>query len=318
MNINPKKLPALLLVTASPVTRSFFETITDKLEDYALISVNSEIEALDYLDKTFISFIVIDENTPYVELIPLCEKIRALPGLGQPPILVITAHLKKSFTRNLLQAGATDFLREPLDEDEFFHRMEMASTVKETEQKITTLTTHFSGDVTSGVSLKKRAIMDDRATKIIEVALQEKSSLSLLLMEVDQYQKFQKKRGENAAHALLIDFDDHLQKLMRIQDLLFNQKEGRFAAFLPKTSEKGSQLIAENIQEYLETETFSAGNIRFNLTISIGVATLANSGDVTKSPAVNLERLLAATTSCLNEAKKKGNTVVSQSQMRGK
>jgi len=125
--MKPRKLPALLLVTSSPITRSFFETITDKLEDYALISVSSEIEALDYFDKTFISFIVIDENTPYIELIPLCEKIRKLPGLGHTPILIITGHLKKSFTRNLLKAGATDFLREPLDEDEFFHRMEMAT-----------------------------------------------------------------------------------------------------------------------------------------------------------------------------------------------
>jgi len=315
--MKPRTLPALLLVTASPITRSFFDTITDKLEDYALISVSSEIEALDYFDKTFISFIVIDENTPYIELIPLCEKIRKLPGLGHTPILIITSHLKKSFTRNLLNAGATDFLREPLDEDEFFHRMEMATNIMETQQKITSITTQIATDSKRGSSMKKRAIMDDRATKIIEIALLEKSSLSLLLMEIDQYQKFQKARGENAAHALLINFEEHLQNLMRVQDLLFNQKLGRFAVLLPKTSERGSQLIAENIQEYLETETFSAGNIQFNLTISIGVATLENSGDVTKSPAVNLERLLKATTICLNEAKKKGNTVVSQSKIRG-
>lgn len=318
MKMRPKKLPTLLLVTDSPVIRVFFETITDNLEDYALICVNSQIEAEDFLNKTYISFIVIDENTPYIELIPLCEKIRTLREHAHTPILIITGHLKKAFTRNLLKAGATDFLREPLDEDEFLLRMEMASDIMETQQKITALSTRLPTGLTSTTSLNKRAIMDDRATKIIAVALSEKTSLALLLMEIDQYQKFQKARGENASHALLIDFGDHLQKLMRIQDLLFNQKYGKFAVFLPKTSEKGSQLIAENIQEYLETETFSAGNIRFNLTISIGVATLENSGDLTKSPAVNFERLLAAATTCLNEAKKKGNTVVSQSKMRGK
>jgi two-component system, cell cycle response regulator len=318
MKMRPKKLPTLLLVTDSPTIRVFFETITDNLEDYALICVNSQIEAEEFLVKTFISFIVIDENTPYIELIPLCEKIRTLRDHAHTPILIITGHLKKTFTRNLLKAGATDFLREPLEEDEFLLRMEMASDIMETQQKITALSTRLPTGLTSTTSLNKRTIMDDRATKIIEVALSEKTTLALLLMEIDQYQNFKKARGENASHALLIDFEDHLQKLMRIQDLLFNQKQGKFAVFLPKTSEKGSQLIAENIQEYLETETFSAGNIRFNLTISIGVATLENSGDLTKSPAVNLERLLAAATICLNEAKKKGNTVVSQSQTRGK
>ncbi|NGX50163.1 MAG: Response regulator PleD [Chlamydiae bacterium] len=314
MKMKPKKLPTLLLITASPTTRAFFEIITDKLEEYALICVSSEIEALDYLTKTFISFIVIDEKTPYVELTPLCEKIRSLNGHRYSPILIITGHLKKTFTRNLIKAGATDFLREPLDEDEFLHRMEMASESMETQQKITTLSTSLSTAAASGISMHERAIMDDRATKIIEVALNEKSALSLLLMEIDQYQKFQKSRGEKAAHALLIDFTEHLQRLIRIQDLLFNQNHGKFALFLPKTSERGSQLIGENIQEYLEGETFSAGSIRFNLTTSIGVATLENAGDVTRSPATNLERLLAAASLCLNRAKETGNCVVSHSK----
>ncbi|MGE0198779.1 MAG: diguanylate cyclase [Simkaniaceae bacterium] len=319
MKMRPKKLPTFLLMTNSPVIRSFFETITDKLEDHALIAVNSEIEALDYLDKSYISLIILDDKTPYVDLIPLCEKIRSLKEYYHTPIIIITGHLKKTFTRNLLKAGATDFLTEPLEEDEFLLRMEMASEIMETQQKITTLSSRLSTTTSlEGTSLQKRAIMDDRATKMVETALSEKSTLSVLLMEIDQYQKFQKARGENAAHALLLDFEDHVQKLMRIQDLLFNQKQGKFAIFLPKTSEKGSQLIAENIQEYLETETFSAGTIRFNLTTSIGVATLQNSGDPTKNATVNLERLLSAATLCLNEAKKKGNTVVSQSQMRGK
>lgn len=316
--MKPKKLPTLLLVTESPVTRAFFETITDQLEDYALICVSSEMEALDYLDKTYITFIVIDEKTPYIELIPLCQKIRDQRDYGHTPILIITGHLKKTFTRNLLKAGATDFLREPLDEDEFFHRMEMASEIMETQQKITSLSTRLPTSSTGGSSLSKRAIMDDRATKIIETALSEKFALSILLIEIDQYQKFHKSRGENASHALLLGFEDHLQKLMRGQDLLFNQKQGKFAVFLPKTSEKGSQLIAENIQEYLETEIFSAGNIKFNLTISIGVATLESSGDPTKSASVNLERILSQAVICLTEAKKRGNTVVTQSQMRGK
>lgn len=316
--MKPKKLPTLLLVTESPVTRAFFENITDQLEDYALICVSSEMEGLDYLDKTFITFIVIDEKTPYVDLIPLCQKIRDLKDYDHTPILIITGHLKKTFTRNLLKAGATDFLREPLDEDEFLLRMEMANEIMETQQKITSLSTRLANSPVGGSSLSKRAIMDDRATKIIETALSEKFALSILLMEIDQYQKFYNARGENASHALLLDFEDHLQKLMRSRDLLFNQKQGKFAVFLPKTSEKGSELIAENIQEYLETVIFSAGNIKFNLTISTGVATLENSGDPTKSASANLERMLNQAMICLTEAKKKGNTVVTQSQMRGK
>ena len=224
--------------------------------------------------------------------------------------MIITGHLKKSFTRNLLKAGATDFLREPLEEDEVFLRIEIANTTLNTQQKMAKLSPHFVAHSSTVTNLNTRAIIDDRATKIINTAMVNNTSLVLFLIEIDQYQEYKKILGQHAAQHLLIDFTDHLRKLIRIQDSLFDQRHGKFAVFLPKTSKKASQLIAENIQEYLETESFSAGNLSFCLTISVGLATLASCGKPTKSPGINLERLLAKATHCLNEAKKKGNSVV--------
>ena len=131
--LKPNKLPTLLLITDSPVTRVFFEEAISNLEDYSLVCSNSSIDAFDSLHKTYVSFIVIDENTPYIDLAEMCMKIRKLKEYQNTPILIITAHLKKSFTRRLLKAGATDFLREPLEQDEFFHRMEMANEIKKTK-----------------------------------------------------------------------------------------------------------------------------------------------------------------------------------------
>lgn len=312
IKLKPKKLPTLLLVTGSPIVRTFFETVKIKLEDYALICADSDREALHYIETTFINFVVIDDKTPKIELIPLCKKIRTTRDHEHTPILIITGHLKKTFTRNLLKAGATDFLREPLDEDEFLHRMEMASDIMETQQKITALSTRLTLPSHSGTSLKNRTIMDDRAIKVIEEALSKKTSLALLIMEMDQYQKFQKSRGENAGHALLVNFEDQIQKLLRYQDLLFNQKEGKFALFLPETPEKETQSIAQNIQQSLERESLSSGIIRFDLTLSIGIVMLEKAGDVNKSPAFNLQRLMSAAENCLNQAKKTGNTIISQ------
>ena len=148
-------------------------------------------------------------------------------------------------------------------------------------------------------------------------ALSEKTQLALLMIAIDQYPPDFKTRGENVAHALTLDFEDHLQKLTRSQDLLYNQNQGKFAMFLPKTSCKAAVFIAENVQEYLDTEIFSAGNIRFNLTVSIGITSLDQSGDVTKSAAVNLERLFQGASECLKRASEKQNHIVSQSSKPG-
>ncbi|QVL57684.1 MAG: diguanylate cyclase [Simkaniaceae bacterium] len=311
MNLKPKKLPTLLLVTSLPLVRAFFERAIDKIEEYALIITSSRLETLEYLEKTYISFIVIDEKTANIQLRSLCEEIRRFRGYDHTPILIITGHLKKTFARDLIKAGATDFLREPLDEEEFLLRMEMASDVMETQSKISTLTTHFSTQKMASSSLEKRSILDDRATRLIHEALAEKTALALILLELDQYNQILSAQGENVAHALTLDCEDSLQKLMRAQDLLYNQNHGKFAIFLPKTSCKASEFIAENIMEYLDAEIFSAGSLRFTLTASIGIATLEQTGDVTKNDTINLERLMKGATSSLNKAKEKKNTIIS-------
>ncbi|WP_316359560.1 diguanylate cyclase domain-containing protein [Candidatus Neptunichlamydia sp. REUL1] len=312
MAIKPKKLPTLLLLTDNPLMRAFFEGVIAKIEAHALIIASSKLEALEYLDRTYISIIVVDEKIPNLALIPLCTDIRTLKDYAHTPILIITAHLKKSFIRNLIKAGATDFLREPLEEDEFLLRMEMAGGVMETQAKMATLSSCMSKDAPSNASLEHRAVLGDRATKLVGQALSEKTQLALLLLEIDQYPQIVETRGENVAHALTLDFEDHLQKLIRSQDLLYNQNHGKFAVFLPKTSCKAAVFIAENISEYLDSEIFSAGNIRFTLTVSIGVASLDQAGDATKSAAINLERLSSCASQCLKKANEKKDTIVSE------
>ena len=315
--LKPNKLPTLLLITDSPVTRVFFEEALSQLEDYSLLCSNSSVDAFDSLHKTYISFIVIDENTPYIDLAEMCMKIRKLKDYQHTPILIITAHLKKSFTRRLLKAGATDFLREPLEQDEFFHRMEMAKEMKKTQQKMSSLSSRLTVGPSENASMEERVVLDDRAVKLISNALADETALALLMIEIDQYDHFHKAHGTKAGNGLLIDFQDHLQALMRGQDLLFSQKKGKFLVLLPRTTSKAAQFIAENIQESLEMETFHSGEIAFNLTVSIGLVTLDEEGSKTKSASFNFDRLMQAATSCLNEAKKKGNAIVAHLPKRG-
>jgi diguanylate cyclase (GGDEF)-like protein len=316
MILKPKKLPTLLLITSSPIVRTFFELVIDKLENYALLISESHLETLEYLEKTEVSFIVIDEKTTNLQLRPLCEEIRRHRNYGNTPILIITNHLKKSFTKDLIKAGATDFLRQPLDEDEFFLRMDLAQDVMITQAKIAGLTSHLAKQTTSTPSLEKRSFLDARATRLIHEAISGKTTLALILLEIDQYGQILKSSGENVAHALTLDLEDHMMRLMRAHDLLYNQNRGRFAIFLPKTSCKASEFIAENILEYLDTEIFHAGNIRFTVTASMGIATLEQTGDPTKNDTINLESLINGAQTCLNQAKNKKNTIVSYSQKR--
>ena len=126
----------LLVITTSPVTRSFFA----RIEDYSPIFATSEADALESLTRSEVSCIVLDEKNAGLDPFALCVKIRALPEHAHTPLVVITGHLKKSFIRSLLKAGATDFLTEPLTSEEFHLRMDVATKKEKTEAKMKKIT----------------------------------------------------------------------------------------------------------------------------------------------------------------------------------
>jgi diguanylate cyclase (GGDEF)-like protein len=308
----------LLLVTESPALHLFFKNALETLDHYTLFYSDSPARAFDSLHQVLIHFIVIDETLGETDLADLCLKIRQLKQYQYTPILVLTSQLKKSAIRRLLKAGATDFLREPLEEEELFHRMEMALEMKTTRQKIAGLTSHFCDEPCENMSLKGRAILDDRAVKMISQALEEKTDLSMILLDLDQYKSLEGKRGDKEAKALLADFGAYLHSLMRGQDLLFSQGHGKFVILLPKTSPRASQFIAENIRESLEMTPFHTGGIPLHLTLSMGLVSLNQDKTNTESVSLNFDRLIRIGNQCLEKAKAKGgHTIVVHSPKGG-
>ena len=300
----------ILIVTASPFTRNFFEEAVLLLEHHTFIFAYSAIAAMECLSKSHVDCVIIDEKTPSIPLISFCKKIRTLKTYENLPILIITGQLKKSFASEMISAGANDFLREPLDKDEFFLRLQMMEERRRTEQKTIPLTYHLhrkEGEITP---LNERILLDDRAAKMISEAIIEGHSISLVMLEIDQYESIARTEGGDIANTLYSSFHAHLEKLIRHQDLLFRQKEGKFIIVLPKTSGRAAFFIAENIEETLETELFSINEKEIKVTVSMGIANLEGGKKTEKSSPYNLNRLLDAAMLCLLEAKQTGNTII--------
>ncbi len=269
-----KKLPTLLLVTQKPKVLSFFEGLKGEIDDLVLIPSRSEQDALDDLKRHPISLIVVDEKIPNIDLPALCEKIRAFSEYSHTPILIITGHLKKSFIRPLIKAGATDFLTEPLDKDECLMRIEIAKETKKTAQKMKALTPKFDSRAPEKATLNTKSIIDNRLVMVIEAALKEKSELTMVMLEIPN------SSGE--------EMTERIEPLIREQDLLIPQKEGRYVIVLPKTSKRAAEFIVENLCDAL-----IAGS---SLTLSSSLVTLAEDGNQEKPASYNLERLVQAAT----------------------
>lgn len=280
-------LPGLLLISQSALRiNSIKKSLSDAFYVKDCAKSDEIWEIIPYLNP---EFVILDDKTSGIEPLNFCQKFRKLRD--SVPILVITTNLKKSYTRQLMQAGATDFLREPFDVDDLIHRVTLAQEFQGTQQKMLDLS-HFIQAPMSGESLKKRLVIDERVINAVAKAQEKQHNLSLLVAEVD-------KKTDDASTA----FETALKKYLRPQDLLSRIEVGKFVIIMPKTSKSAAHHMGDEIQEAIRALGFTA---------TIGCAELGAGTGAAISPHQSLDVLLNLATACLKEAKAQGEKIVSQ------
>jgi len=99
-------------------------------------------------------------------------------------------------------------------------------------------------------------------------------SLSLLLMDIDNFKKVNDVYGHQCGDEVLKRLAEVIQNNIRGIDKAFRYGGEEFVAILPETPKDQAVLIAERIRKGLEKQTFLFNNIQLKqVTISLGVAT---------------------------------------------
>ncbi len=94
-------------------------TINDNVAAHAFVSPT---EALAWAERTTPDLVITDYKMPTLDGAEFTRRFRAISGCEDVPVLVITAYDDRAFRLAALEAGATDFLRSPVDHAEFVTR----------------------------------------------------------------------------------------------------------------------------------------------------------------------------------------------------
>lgn len=270
--------PGLLVITSSAIKGNIIKKALG--EEYLIRILDHPEDALISLKHLRPELFILDDKA--LDVIDFCSEIRALPAYRNTPIMVITSNLKKSATRAFLKAGVTDCLREPFDEHALRQRIATAKRSSTTSSKMTGFGSKVGSFMVGNTTLKDRKVIDEQMVEAVQEAKDHHDQLSLLLVEP----------FGSVDHS---DFEAHLKKWIRPQDLLSRNGEKQFAIILPRTSKKAASLIAENLSEAFETSPYRA---------HIGVANMAEFGEMSPDKSFNL--MLSLASDCLNEEQQKG------------
>ncbi|MFW2366765.1 MAG: HDOD domain-containing protein [Desulforhopalus sp.] len=144
----------------------------------------------------------------------------------------------------------------------------------------------------------------------ISRTIRHRSSLSILLIDIDHFKKFNDTFGHQAGDFVLTEFADCIRTNIRQYDTLARYGGEEFVVILPETNNEQGLCVAEKLRTIIEKHSFSNEGETYHVTASFGQA----SADPADDDDFSKNELISQADKALYEAKKKGrNQVVTYS-----
>ena len=304
--------PLVLVFARASLHVQFLRNCLGQTHD--LVESTTPQACLEMLHNLAVDFLIFDEKLVKDEVDIYLKEVTSMPGYDRLPIIMISRNLKKQFGREMKELGVSGMLREPLDETEVFIILKKSDRRHQMQEKISKIATRIPTQCHNPeIEFKHRNLLNDKASKQIRSTLKEKQSLSLLMMEIDQFHVTTKGYEDSVTSELLDKIEDNLSKVLRPQDILIPLGGGKFMIILPKTSKTAARILAESVQTTVELEAFSLDGEYFHLSVSMGIASRhldeVQSGS---QPMVQLNRLVALATGYVIESKHSGGQIIAE------
>ncbi len=150
-------------------------------------------------------------------------------------------------------------------------------------------------------SLYNYRFLQQRLDEEIERARRYAKDLSLLMIDVDEFKRFNDTHGHIAGDRALADLGRVLRTNVREVDVVCRYGGEEFSVVLPETDAAGAYVVAEKIREAIALNEFldAEHNAGVNLTVSLGLATFP-------AHATDKEALLKMADDALYQAKSGG------------
>ena len=281
-----------------------------------LIVASSAKESFELLEmgtpeitRSAIDLILMDNVMPEVDGIEATRRIKEVEALRDIPIIMVTASEEIDTLQSAFDAGVIDFLKKPFNKVELIARVKSALKLKHEmdirKQAMRRLELLSSLDGLTGISNRRH--FDDFLSREWRRAAREGTPLSLILIDIDFFKKYNDGYGHQAGDSCLKKVAKKLSEIAnRPGDLAARYGGEEFVIVLGSTGVKTAADFAEKIRVDVEEmkmphEYREGDNI---VTISLGVASFFS--DKTSSPAA----LIGAADKALYKAKEKGRNKV--------
>jgi diguanylate cyclase (GGDEF)-like protein len=174
-----------------------------------------------------------------------------------------------------------------------------AATALSNLRLLQTMKTQANVDELTG--LYNRRFLEDYARKLLAMASRKRTSVSVIMMDLDHFKTFNDRFGHELGDRILRQFAKTVSQAMRETNLAARHGGEEFVVLLPDTGARDCLAVAERIRKAVERMVVPSGTDQPlpKITVSAGIAVYPEHGHT-------VEELLIASDKALYESKRTG------------
>jgi diguanylate cyclase (GGDEF)-like protein len=241
-------------------------------DDYQVVSVTSGEKCMEYVISNPVDLILLDVIMPEIDGYEVCRQLKANPITKKIPVVFLSVKGEVKDETKGLELGAIDYITKCTCAAIIKARIKNYLELKKNSDILEKFS--FIDGLTG---LFNRRYLDDAIAKEWKCALRNGNMISVLLIDIDFFKKYNDFYGH-------VEGDKCLQKvasvltnsILRPEDIVTRYGGEEFIVILPSTPKNGAIKVAKRIQDklsllkipHLMSESDKC------VTVSIGIATV--------------------------------------------
>jgi two-component system cell cycle response regulator len=265
-------------------------------------------EAWELLQHENIRMVIVDWMMPELDGPELIRRIRDAGWPGYTYVILLTARSGRDDIVEGLTLGADDYVTKPFRHEELLARMGVGARILQLEGRLSELLAREEALATrdSLTGLPNRRALTDHARVELSRAARARTSVGLILMDLDHFKRINDQYGHAAGDEALRAVAQVLQKTKRDYDFTGRWGGEEFVVVLPGTTLAQAELVAERIRRSIAAVRLDLGGPEpVELQASMGVVSAPPT-----APPLGLEHLLRHADGALYRAKHEGRNCV--------
>jgi diguanylate cyclase (GGDEF)-like protein len=282
---------------------------------HEVVVASQGAEAWELLRRDDIHLVISDWRMSGLDGLELCRRVRARRNRSYVFLILLTGRPHRDDRIAALEAGADDFLVQPLDPAELLARLKVAERILAMQEELRRRSADLEAihaelesqnarlaeiAISDGLTgLRNRYFFREFLETNFSFAVRQGLPLSLVMLDVDRFKSYNDTYGHMAGDAALMELASTLREQSREHDLVARYGGEEFVLLLPATDARESEAFCARLRAAVEGRAWPLRPI----TASLGVSTSTTS-------TLTTEQLLEEADRALYHSKERGRNAV--------